>query len=124
MAIELSAQQVCMISDQNYTTRSSVATLLQLLQNCNILLMGLYDLDLSYSLVSIYSSTCKYNLRHTIYQFKIRYARTNVLKFSYFFRIVKSWNSLPLHLRKTESLDDFKDCLKSFLHMKDISTFS
>ena len=124
MAIELSAQQECMISDQNYATRSSVATLLQLLQNCNILLMGLYDLDLSYYLVSTDSSTCKYNLRHTIYQFKIRYARTNVLKFSYFFRIVKSWNSLPLHLRKTESLDDFKDCLKSFLHMKDISTFS
>ena len=124
MAIELSAEQVCMISDQNYTTRSSVATLLQLLPNCNILLMGLYDLDLSYSLVSTDSSTCKYNLRHTIYQFKIRYARTNVLKFSYFFRIVKSWNSLPLHLRKTDSLDDFKDCLKSFLHMKDISTFS
>ena len=124
MAIELSAQQVCMISDQNYTTRSSVATLLQLLQNCNILLMGLYDLDLSYYLVSTDSSTCKYNLRHTIYQFKIRYERTNVLKLSYFFRIVKSWNSLPLHLRKTESLDDFKDCLKSFLHMKDISTFS
>ena len=120
MAIELSAQQVCMISDQNYTTRSSVATLLQLLQNCNILLMGLYDLDLSYYLVSADSSTCKYNLRHTIYQFKIRYARTNVLKFSYFCRIVKSWNSLPLHLRKTESLDDFKD----YLHMKDISTFS
>ena len=65
-----------------------------------------------------------YNLRHVNYQFKIRYARTNVLKFSYFFRIVKSWNSLPLHLRKTKSLDDFKDCLKSFLHMKDISTFS
>ena len=124
MAIELSAQQVCMISDQNYTTRSSVATLLQLLQNCNILLMGLYDLDLSHYLVSTDSSTWKYNLRRTIYQFKVRYARTNVLKFSYFFRIVKSWNSLPLHLRKTESLDDFKDCLKSFLHMKDISTFS
>ena len=93
-------------------------------QNCNILLMGLYDLDLSYYVVSADSSTCKYNLRHTIYQFKIRYARTNVLKFSFFFRIVKSWNSLPLHLRKTESLDDFKDCLKSFLHVKDISTFS
>ena len=124
MAIELSAEQVCMISDQNYTTRSSVATLLQLLQNCNILLMGLYDLDLSYSLVSTDSSTCKYNLIHTIYQFKIRNARTNVLKFSYFFRIVKSWNSLPPHLRKTDSLDDFKDYLKSFLHTKDISTFS
>ena len=47
-----------------------------------------------------------------------------LIKFSYFFRRVKSWNSVPLHLRKTESLDDFKDCLKSFLHMKDISTFS
>ena len=88
-------------------------------------MMGLYDLDLSYYLVTADSSTCKYNLRHQVnYQFKIRYARTNVLKFSYFFRTVKSWNSLPLHLRKTESLDDFKDCLKSFLHMKDISIFS
>ena len=87
-------------------------------------MMGLYDLDLFYYLVSADSSTCKYNLRQTNYQFKIRYARTNVLKFSYFFRRVKSWNSVPLHLRKTESLDDFKDCLKSFLHMKDISTFS
>ena len=108
------SKYVLWISDQNYTKRSSVATLLQLLQNYNILLLSLYDLDLSYYLVSTDSSTCKYNLRHTIYQFKIRYARTNVLKFSYFSRIVKSWNSLPPHLRKTESLDDFKDCLKLF----------
>ena len=49
-------------------------------------MMGLYDLDLSYYLVSADSSTCKYNLRHTNCQFKNRYARTNVLKFSYFFR--------------------------------------
>ena len=48
----------------------------------------------------------------------------NVLKFSYFFRVAKSWNSLPLYLRKTESLNDFKDRLKSFLHLKDISTIS
>ena len=41
-------------------------------------IMGLYDLDLSYSLVSADSSTCKYNLRHTNYQFKIRYARTKI----------------------------------------------
>jgi len=32
-------------------------------------------------------------------------------------------NSLPLHLRKTESLNDLIDRLKSFLHLKDISTF-
>ena len=44
-------------------------------------MMGLYDLVLSYYLVSADSSTCKYNLRHSNYQFKIRHARINVLKF-------------------------------------------
>ena len=84
--------------------------------------MGLYDLDLSYYLVSADNSN--YNLRHSYHQFKIRYARTNVLKFSYFCRVEKSRNPLPLHLRKTESLNDVKDRLKSLLHLKDISTFS
>ena len=84
-------------------------------------MIGLYDLDLPYYLVTADSS--KYNLRHANYQFKIRYARTNVLKFSYFFRVAKSWNSLPLYLRKIESLNEFKDLLKSFLHLNDISTF-
>ena len=58
-------------------------------------MMGLYDSDLSHYLVSADSSTCKYNLRHTNYQFKIRYARTNVLKFSHFFRIVSKVMQLP-----------------------------
>ena len=48
--------------------------------------------DLSYDLVSTDNSN--YNIRHANYQFKIRYARTVVLKFSYFFRVAKSWNSL------------------------------
>ena len=39
-------------------------------------MMGLYDLVLSYYRVSADSSTCKYNLRDSNYQFKIRYART------------------------------------------------
>ena len=55
-------------------------------------MMGLYDLNLSYYLVSADSSN--YNLRHANYQFKIRYAGTVVLKFSYFFRVAKFWNSL------------------------------
>ena len=74
--------------------------------------MGLYDLDLSYYLVSADNSN--YNLTHSYHQFKITYARTNG----------KSWNPLPLHLRKTQSLNAFKDHLKSLLHLKDISTFS
>ena len=39
-------------------------------------MMGLYDLGLSYYLVSADNSN--YNLRHANYQFKIRYARTIV----------------------------------------------
>ena len=62
-----------------------------------------------------------YNVRHANYQFK---TRTDVLKYPYFFRVAKSWNSLPLNVRKTESLNDFKDRLKSFLRLRDISTFS
>ena len=65
-----------------------------------------YDLDLCYYLVTADSS--KYNLRHANYQFKIKSVRTNVLKFSYFFRVVKSWNSLSLFLREIESLTLFQ----------------
>ena len=50
-------------------------------------MMGLYDLDLSYYLVSADNS--KYNLTHAYHQFKIRYAGT-VLQFYYFFRVEKS----------------------------------
>ena len=39
-------------------------------------------------------------------------------------RVAKSWNSLPLNVRKTESLNVFKDRPKSFLRLRDISTFS
>lgn len=34
-----------------------------------------------------------YHPRHANYQLKIRYARTNVLKFSYFSRVAKAQNS-------------------------------
>ena len=43
--------------------------------------LALYDLDLSNNLVTADSS--KYNLIHAYYQFKIRCARTNILKFSH-----------------------------------------
>ena len=42
-------------------------------------MMGLYNSDLSNYLVTADSS--KYDLRHADYPFKIRYARTNALKF-------------------------------------------
>lgn len=85
-------------------------------------IIGLYDVDVSTYLVT--ADCSGYNRRHTNYQFKIRYARTNALKFSYFFWGSKSWNSLLLRLRKTESLTDFEDRQTSFLHLKHIRAFS
>ena len=38
--------------------------------------------------------------------------------------VAKSSNTLPLRVTKTESLNDFKDGLKSFLHLRAVSTFS
>ena len=46
-------------------------------------IIGLYDVDVSTHLVT--ADCSRYNRRHANYQFKIRYARTNALKFSYFF---------------------------------------
>ena len=43
---------------------------------------------------------------------------------SHFFRVAKSWNSLPLHKNKFESLKEFKDRLKSYLRQKDAFSFS
>lgn len=49
-------------------------------------IIGLYDVDVSTYLVT--ADCSGYNRRHANYLFKIRYARTNALKFSYFFREV------------------------------------
>ena len=75
---------------------------------------GLYDLDLSHYLLTADSST--YNLRQAHHQFTITRLRITRLEIFYFFRVEKSRNSLPLHLRKAESLNDLKDRLKSLLH--------
>ena len=49
-------------------------------------IIGLYDVDVSTYLVT--ADCSGYNRGHANYQFKIRYARNNALKFSYFFREV------------------------------------
>ncbi len=76
-------------------------------------LLGHYDLDLTKYMEPADNST--YNLRHSECSFKIKYARTNALKFSYFFRVVKSWNALPLPLRKSNTIREFRLGLESYL---------
>ena len=75
---------------------------------------GLCDIDLSDYLEP--AGNTSYNLRNTEYSYKIKYARTNLLKFSYFHRVANEWNALPLSLRKSVSISNFKRDLKAHLH--------
>ena len=44
----------------------------------------------------------------------VRYARTNVLKYAYFHRVVGTWNSLLLSFREAKSVNSFKALVKKF----------
>ena len=56
---------------------------------------GLCDIDSCDYLAP--AGNTSYNLRNsTECSYKIKYARTNLLKFSYFHRVANEWNALPL----------------------------
>ena len=64
--------------------------------------LGLCDINLSDFLKSAINAS--YDLRKVECSYKIKYAKTKTLKFSYFHRVVKEWNDLPLSLRKIDSI--------------------
>ena len=82
---------------------------------------GLCDIDLSDYLEP--AGNTSYNLRKTECSYKIKYARTNLLKFSYFHRVVNEWNALPLSLRKSVSISNFKRDLKAHLHNLELAWY-
>ena len=47
----------------------------------------------------------------------VKSAKVNPYKYSFFVRIVKDWNNLPLHVVEAESFNIFKTRLKSFLNL-------
>ena len=47
----------------------------------------------------------------------VKNAKVNPHKYSFFVRIVKDWNNLPLHVVEAESFNIFKTRLKSFLNL-------
>ena len=74
---------------------------------------GLCEIEISNYLEPAVNAS--YKLRNTELCYKMKQARTNALKFSYFQRIVKLWNDLPLNLRKCDSINTFKHDLTSIL---------
>ena len=71
-------------------------------------LNGIIDINVE-PYVDFYKETDHYSFRHNDkLTLKMRYARTNVLKFSFFHRVVGTWNSLPLFIREATSVNSFK----------------
>lgn len=64
-------------------------------------------LKIDWSDFIIFHDTTMFNLRRDNPLLKTQYARTNTLKFSFFYRVVAAWNSLPLHIWMSDSLQKF-----------------
>ena len=78
-------------------------------------LNGHLDVDFS-EFSDFYSQEDRYSLRHfDTKSLKKKYARTNILKNSYFYRVVDEWNSLPLEVRSANSVDMFKSNVIKFV---------
>ena len=45
---------------------------------------------------------------------KKKYARTNVLKYSFFHKITYQWNQLPLDIRASDNVNIFKSRVRKF----------
>ena len=68
------------------------------------------------NLLRFHSEADRFSLRSTNFlTLKKNYARTNVLKYSFFHRIIDQWNQLPLDIRVSDDVNIFKTRVKKFL---------
>ena len=78
-------------------------------------LNGIININID-SYVDFYSDADHYSLRkYDNLSLKKKYARTNPLKYSFFHRIVDSWNLLPYDTRNAVRVNIFKGCVKKYL---------
>ena len=75
-------------------------------------LHGIIDIDVE-PYVDFYKETDRFSFRHNDkLALKMRYARTNVFKYSFFNGVVETWNSLPLSIREATGVNIFKALVK------------
>ena len=78
-------------------------------------LNGNIDIDIS-RIIEFHSEADRFSLRPTDFlTLKKKYVRTNVLKYSFFHRIIDQWNQLPLDIRVSDDVNVFKTRVKKFL---------
>ena len=77
-------------------------------------LHGKIDIDVE-PYVDFYKETDRFSFRHNDkLTLKMRYARTNVFKYSFFNRVVETCNTLPLSIREAASVNIFKALVRKF----------
>ena len=58
-----------------------------------------------------------YNLRNTEPLFRGVYARAKTFNYTFFPRVVRSWNKLPISMKKSDSVSEFKqELITTFFH--------
>ena len=121
--VQRRATKFILKTEDNYETRLKKLNLMSL-KNRRILadvtflykaLNGISNVNID-SYIDFYSDTDHYSLgKYDDLSLKKKYARTNPLKYSFFHRIVDSWNLLPYDIRKAVSVNIFKRGVKKFL---------
>ena len=109
---EMSYEERCKLL--NWNTLEYRREYLSLVE-CYKIVFGLNGLDFN-----DYFEYCKSKSTRANHQYKIqtKSARVNSLKYSFFVRIIKPWNSLPDHVFKEETnINRFKTCLKTFMNI-------
>ena len=77
-------------------------------------LNGNIDIDNS-NIIDFHSEADRFSLRaKDSLTLKKKYARTNVLKYSFFHRITDQWNQLPLDIRVSDNVNIFKSRVRKF----------
>ena len=71
-------------------------------------LNGNIDINIS-KIIDFHSEADRFSLRSMDFlTLKKKYARSNVLKYSFFHRIIDQWNQLPLDIRVSDNINTFK----------------
>ena len=77
-------------------------------------LNGNIDIDIS-KIVDFHTEVDRFSLRaKDSLILKKKYARTNVLKYSFFHLITDQWNQLPLDIRVSDNVNIFKSRVRKF----------
>ena len=76
---------------------------------------GNINIDVS-KILDFHSEADRFSLKSKDFlTLKKKYARTNVLKYSFFHRIIDMWNQLPFDIHYSDNVNIFKARVKKFI---------